>query len=141
MPFKNAYACKNVEIPPKDIIKVAIIVAKFELIAVEARSRQPLVISPSPHKMAVNNEEFNPMLFSMLQKWTNIGLEMTTSSKTNVKHITPPINSIEFIDDITLCEKSKSFVDFVWVISWVCVGIKELLFELSWGLCLCLKPL
>ena len=93
--------------PPNEITNVEMIVASFELIKVDDNIRQPLVISPSPQNIADISVPFMPKLFKHFINDKNSELVVITSSSTNVKHITPPINSIEFTDDIMLCEKSK----------------------------------
>ena len=93
--------------PPNEMINVEMIVARCELIKVDESIRQPLVISPNPQNMADIREPFIPILFKELINIENKWLVVITSSSTKVKHITPPIKSIEFTDDIMLCEKSK----------------------------------
>lgn len=103
--FKNAYACKKVEIPPKEIINVHKLYVMFVESGVWLKSRQPCVISPIPQKMAVKSCLEKPIFSSKDIKNVKIVLDVITSNITNVKHITPPIKSIEFIEDVTLSEK------------------------------------
>ena len=70
------------------------------------KSIQPLVISPIPQKMAVNRFLSMP-IFDIKEIIKLKSCEdVITSKSTKVKHITPPINKIEFTDETTLAEKS-----------------------------------
>ncbi len=73
------------------------------------RSKHPFVISPKPQKMAVNIFSFIPTFARTLVIKENAGLEITTSIKTKVKQITPPIKRIEEIEADMLSEKLMLF--------------------------------
>ena len=102
--------------PPNEIKNVQIRQAMFEFTIVDESIKQPFVISPSPQIIAVSKFAFNPHLFNKLAKETNKAFEVSTSSSTKVKQITPPIKRSDSTDAIMLCEKLKLFVVIVFCV-------------------------
>ncbi len=105
IPFVKAVACSNVEIPPNEIINVQSIVAVLNERGISDSIIQPFVISKIPEKIAVITSWFMPKYEKTDTILTKIKLPVITSISTKVKQITPPISSIEEIDDVTLSEK------------------------------------
>lgn len=102
IPLVNEIDCKKVEIPPKDIIAVAIRQdEKNERLQDESKS-VPLVISKNPEKIAHKTSLFMPKLDKKRIICKNTMLDVITSITTKVKQITPPISSILETDCITL---------------------------------------
>lgn len=90
--------------PPNEIKNEHMVVAIIGFSAMLENIKQPLVISPIPHKKAENIFSFIPILLSLWIMNENIGLDIITSIKTKVKQITPPINRIDEIEELMLSE-------------------------------------
>lgn len=107
MSFKKARACKNVDIPPKDIINVKRQQVTAPLKGTVDNIKQPLVISPIPQIMLAKIFLSMPSFAMTEINIENNLLVVITSRSTKVKQITPPISIMELTDDTTLAEKSK----------------------------------